>query len=129
MAVLAPVLIAASPPPTLQWTADACVRAALGHDPQLAEARARTRQWQARHDQIAALYRPKVNALGWAAPTYSVHGTGADRLVSYDFRQWGPYLRLQLTAFWPVYTFGAAESGLQAADARAAVEEIGRAHV
>jgi outer membrane protein TolC len=118
---LAPWLLAATPAPG-PWTLDDCVRSALAQDPRLVEARARTAQWHARRDEIASVYRPKLSALGWLAPTYGVRGTGADRLVSYDFRSWGPYVRLQVTALLPLTTFGAAEAALAAADARARVE-------
>lgn len=111
-------------PATAALDAEACVRLALEHSPRVGEAQARVEQWQARLAEVESLYRPKLNALGFVAPTFAVHGTGANKLVHYDFSPsaWGPYARLQATLAWPVYSFGRAEAGSDAAKHRALVE-------
>ena len=104
--------------------AEACVRIALERSPRIGEAQARVQQWEARLAEVESLYGPKLTALGFVAPTFTVHGTGATPRVSYDFSPgaWGPYARLQATLAWPIYSFGRAEAGADAARQRALVE-------
>ncbi len=110
--------------PTTPLDAEGCVRWALSHSPKVAEAQARVRQWEARLAEVESTYWPKLNALGFVAPTFAVKGTGAEPRVSYDFapKAWGPYARLQATLAWPIYSFGRVEAGETAAKQRALVE-------
>lgn len=104
--------------------AEACVRYALGRSPRVDEAQALVQQWQARLAEVESIYWPKLNAMGFVAPTFAVHGTGANTRVTNDYSPgaWGPYARLQATLAWPIYSFGRVESGAEAARQRALVE-------
>ncbi|MDX1812114.1 MAG: TolC family protein, partial [Gammaproteobacteria bacterium] len=67
---------------------------------------------------------PKLNALTFVAPMYTVHGDALhDVERKYDFASWGPYTHLDMLVSMPLYTFGKLESGVDAADARLAVEK------
>lgn len=104
--------------------ADACVRRALDDSPEVAAATARTAMYAARLAEVEALYGPRLGALAFVAPTFTVEGSGADRTVErrYGVQDWGPYTRLEATLALPIYSFGRFESASRAAEARRDVE-------
>lgn len=103
---------------------DACVQVALNANAKVAEAEARVRQHRATLATVQAVYYPKLDALAWVAPMFTVRG-GALEGVERDFAPdaWGPSTRLEALLSWPIYSFGRVEAAAEAAEARAAVEQ------
>ncbi|RYF11350.1 MAG: TolC family protein [Deltaproteobacteria bacterium] len=104
---------------------DACVRLALSGGAQVAQARAKVVEYEARLRLIESVYWPKLNAMAFAAPTPTVKGNGYDRdyRMKYDqLSDWGPYFNLEMQVVQPLYTFGRAEAGATAAQEQAQVE-------
>ena len=102
-----------------------CVRWALEHSPKITEAEASLREYQARLAEVESIYYPKLQALGFVAPMYTVRGSALQNDVERRWksvRDWGPYTRLESTLALPLYTFGRAEAGEDAARERAEVE-------
>jgi outer membrane protein len=116
----------AAPAPAVDqgWTVDQCVEMALEGNAQLGAAEARVREYEARLAEVESLHYPKLWALGFLAPMYTVEGD-ATSPVHRDLRPsaWGPYAHLEATLAQPLYTFGRIEAGERAAEARAAVEQ------
>jgi outer membrane protein TolC len=102
---------------------DDCVRIALGSSAEIGQAEARVHQWEARLAEVESLYDPKLAALAFIAPMYTVRGGALDYDIRWkSLRDWGPYTHLQATLALPFYSFGRVEAGERAASARAAVE-------
>lgn len=106
-------------------TVEQCVDVALGAHPHLARDRARVEAFRARLAEVEAVYTPKLNALAFVAPTFTVRGSALDANVERDYSlgAWGPYAHLEAVLAMPIYTFGRAEAGAEAAEQRVRVEE------
>ncbi len=104
-------------------SADQCVDAALEGSAQVAEARAKVRGWRARLAEVEAIHYPKLAAIHWVAPMFTVTGSALDKDVERDYGRWGPYTHLQAQLAWPIYAFGRISEGEDAAKHRALVEE------
>ena len=119
----APALAPAPPaePATQRYTLDACVAAALASSGQVAEARGKVAEWEAKVGEAKSVYYPKLTGIAFAAPTFAVRGDGDD--VERDLKTWGPYLRFEGLLAQPVSTFGRAEAAERAARERTGVEK------
>lgn len=113
--------VALAAPPEA-WTAEQCVVYALDHSPKIAEAAAKVREYEARLAEVESIFWPKIDALGFVAPMFTVQGSALEPDVRRDYTRWGPYTRLQATLAWPLFTFGRGSHGEDAAAARADVE-------
>lgn len=124
------VLLALTPTAALAapLTADDCVAIALRRSPRLAEVDADIHGFRARLAEVESVYYPKLYALGWVAPMYTVHGSALEADVKRDYSAsaWGPYTHLEATLAQPLYTFGRAAAGEEAASQRVAVERARR---
>ncbi|MBU0553359.1 TolC family protein [Myxococcota bacterium] len=102
---------------------DGCVAAALQRSPKRQEAQAKVRAFSARLAEVQAIYTPKLNALGYLAPMFTVEGDalrGVER--RYGPKDWGPYTHFEAILSLPLYSFGRVEAGGRAAAARVEVE-------
>jgi outer membrane protein len=117
------VLFAAAPLAAKPLNADECVKVALSTSPKIDEAKAKLAQYEARLHQVESVYYPKLMGLAFVAPMFTVQGDifGVERRWR-SIRDWGPYTSLQATLAQPLYTFGRAEAGEEAAGERALVE-------
>ena len=104
-------------------TVDRCVEIALDHSAEIAEVEAKVRGYEARLAEVESIYWPKLFAVGWIAPMFTVQGTALGPIErDYSPGAWGPYTNLEALLALPLYTFGRAEAGAEAARARADVE-------
>jgi outer membrane protein TolC len=106
-------------------TPDEAVAIALRDSGQILEAEGKLQEWVGRLAEVQSVFYPKLMGVGYAAPMFRVRNkpdlrTAAD--VERDFSEWGPYLHLQAVLAQPLYTFGRAAAGKQAASARVEVE-------
>ena len=126
LALVAPVAAWAQPIPSTDraLTVDDCVTIALRESPKIAEVAAKVRGFEARLAEIEAVYWPKLQALAYLAPMFTVRGSALQPDVErrYGVSDWGPYGRLEALLALPLYTFGRVEAGADAAAARADVE-------
>ncbi len=104
-------------------TVDDCVALALRHSAQIDEAEAKVEFYEGVLAEVEANYYPKLNALAFVAPMFTVTGN----TVEFDrrwksLRHWGPYTHLEALLAQPLYTFGRVEAGETAARERTAVE-------
>ncbi len=104
--------------------ADGCVEVAVRDSARVEEAAARVAEYEARMAQVEAVYYPKLSGLAFVAPMFTVRGSAleADVEREWGLSRWGPYTRLEALLAQPLYTFGRAEAGAEAARRRAAVE-------
>ncbi len=102
---------------------DDCVRIALAGSAKIDQAAARVRQLEARLAEVESVYYPKLSALTFLAPMYTVEGDifHVERRWQH-ISDWGPYTHLQALLALPLYTFGRAEAGEAAARERTEVE-------
>ncbi len=106
-------------------TVERCVWIALNRNAKIAEARGSAAQYVALLAEVEANYYPKLSALGWIAPMYSMEGGALDRNVTRKWKHlgdWGPYTHLEALFAQPLYTFGRLSAGVDAAEARLRVE-------
>lgn len=104
--------------------ADACVEVAVRGSARVGEAAAKVAGYEARLAQVEAVYYPKLSGRAFVAPMFTVRGSALDADVerAWGLSDWGPYTRLEALLAQPLYTFGRAEAGAEAARRRAAVE-------
>ncbi len=127
--LLALALTAAAPPPAVEarpLTVDDCVAMAIRDSGQVMEAEAKVAEWKARLAEVESIFYPKLSAIAFAAPMFTVRGNALTTEVERRWRSpgdWGPYLRLEALLAQPVYTFGRAAAGEKAAQERLAVEQ------
>lgn len=110
-----------APAPGRTWTLEACVAEAVARSGQVAEARGKVAEWEARLAEVQANRWPKLTGYAFAAPMFGVKGSATEP-VERDYRTWGPYLRFEGLLAQPVYTFGRLEAGERAAAERVEVE-------
>jgi len=122
LAVALPALAAEAPAAGRAWTREACVEEALARSGQVAEARGKVSEWEAKLAEVQSTRYPKLSGFAFAAPMFGVKGTALTETVEHDYRTWGPYLRFEGLLVQPVHTFGRLEAGEQAARERAEVE-------
>lgn len=123
LAVPPTAALAAEAPPL---DVEACVALALAQNPRLDEAAAKVDFWRAKLREVESIYYPKLQAQALLAPMFTIEGTALEPDVEKrwrSIRHWGPYSQLELTLVQPLYTFGRAQAGSEAAKARAAVEQ------
>lgn len=123
LALVLTSLVARGETPPQPLDADACVAIALRQSGQVAEAQGRLTEWQGRLAEVRALYMPRLSALTWIAPMYTVQGDGFNPRYNVDLSRWGPYLHLESILIKPIYSFGQIEAGEKAAKGRVEVEE------
>jgi outer membrane protein TolC len=104
-------------------TVDECVAIAVKGSGQVVEAEGKVSEWKARLAEVESVFYPKITALAFAAPTFSVKGSALEPDVHRDYGRWGPYLSFEGLLAQPIYTFGQAAAGKTAARERLAVEE------
>ncbi len=127
--VLLPALLAApgpaaragEPAPGRAWTLEACVAEAVARSGQVAEARGKVAEWEARLAEVQANWWPKLTGYAFAAPMFGVKGSATEP-IERDYRTWGPYLRFEGLLAQPLSTFGRLEAGERAAAERVEVE-------
>ncbi|MFN3202118.1 MAG: TolC family protein [Bradymonadia bacterium] len=104
---------------------EGCVEVALSGHAHLARDAARVEQYRARLAEVQAIFTPKINALAFVAPTFTVRGGALQENVERDFSPdaWGPYTHLEAVLAMPIYTFGRGDAGNRAARHRLAVEK------
>lgn len=129
ISVMAPAPPKATPSALPAWLstpldAEACVRIALSKNAQIAEVKASVETYRARLAQIESVFYPKITATGFIAPMFTVQGDavhGVTRRYK-SIKDWGPYTRLDAFLAQPLYTFGRAKAGKDAARERMEVE-------
>lgn len=102
-----------------------CVRLARHISPRMAEAEGRVHEFEARLEEVESVWYPKLMGTAFLAPAFTLRGSGFDRdpVIRYkSIRDWGPYTNLELTLAQPLYSFGRAQAGREAARERAMVE-------
>ncbi|MBN1962130.1 MAG: TolC family protein [Deltaproteobacteria bacterium] len=107
-----------------EYNVDDCIRVAIEANAQILQAETKVQQWLARLNEVESTYWPKLNAITYIAPMYTVRGN----VDNYETRwrklqDWGPYTHLKATLSLPLYSFGRVEAGAKAAASRAAVEQ------
>ncbi len=112
-------------PAPRKLTMDECVELALRDSGQVIEAQGKVKEWMGRLAEVESTYYPKLIGLTYLAPLYKVSLTGnwSDPDVQRDLASWGPYFHLQAILAQPIYTFGRAAAGEQAATERLEVEK------
>ncbi len=122
----AALLLLAGAAPSAQaatLTVEQCVAIAIEESGKTKEAEGKVREWEARLAEVESVFYPKLSAIAYVAPMYTVRGDIFTFERHWDqLREWGPYTHLQALLAQPLYTFGRAEAGKQAAEARASVE-------
>lgn len=104
--------------------ADACVELALRESPQIREAEAKVREWEARLREVESIFYPKLQGMAFVAPMFTVSGDASGYEKRYTaLKDWGPYTSLEAFAGQPLFTFGRAAAGEDAARERALVEK------
>ncbi|HET6347317.1 MAG TPA: TolC family protein [Myxococcota bacterium] len=126
---LAPGPRTAAGEPTRPLDANGCVQVAVRGSARTEEAEARVRELQARLAEVESVYYPKLQATTFVTPMFTVRGNGLTYDVERRYKNlgdWGPYANLDALLALPVYTFGRAEKGAEAARQRV---EVARARV
>jgi outer membrane protein TolC len=120
LALLAPAVV-----PDAPLTPDDCVRLALAQNAQIEEAEAKVAGARALLRAVEANYGPRLNAVGWVAPMFTVEGSALGPVTRRwkSPGDWGPYVHLESVLAKPLYTFGRVEAGEEAARARLRVEQ------
>ena len=106
--------------------ADGCVELALRTSAKLDEADGKVQFYAARLSEMDATVLPKISALAFLAPMYTVRGNGFDENPEVRFkslRDWGPYVNVEARVAQPLYGFGRAAAARDAARARYGVEQ------
>ncbi|MBI5509118.1 MAG: TolC family protein [Deltaproteobacteria bacterium] len=104
-------------------TADECVAVALAKSAKIEEAAAKVREYEARLAEVESVYYPKLQAVAYVAPMFTLSGDATHFERRYkSSKDWGPYTHLQALLAQPLYTFGRAEAGEVAAAERVEVE-------
>jgi len=104
------------------WTLEECVAEARSRSGQVSEARAKLGEWEAKLAEVRAVFFPKLTGLAFGAPMFGVKGSALSPDVERDYGRWGPYLHAEALLVQPLYTFGRAEEGIEAARERVEVE-------
>jgi outer membrane protein len=104
---------------------DDCVAAALQDNATLGGQGAKVHEMQARLDAVRSIFWPKLVGVALVAPMYTVRGNGYSN--SYELHygslsDWGAYTNLDLTVVQPLFSFGRATAGAQAAHEQLKVE-------
>ena len=102
--------------------ADQCAALAVQASGLVREADAKVREWKGRLAEVESVFYPKLWGVGYVAPMFRVRGSPIAPDVERDYGEWGPYLHLEATLAQPLYTFGRAAAGEEAAQERIAVE-------
>ncbi len=115
-------------PASSPMSADDCVAVALRQSPKLREVDADVASYRARLAEVQAVYHPKLRALAWVSPMFTVHGSALQHDVEREYgpADWGPYTHLEAILGMPIYTFGRVEAGEDAAKHRMEVEKARR---
>ncbi|MEZ4272095.1 MAG: TolC family protein [Myxococcota bacterium] len=109
------------------FAVEECVAIALGESARIMQAAASIDQYRARLAEVEAVFYPKLFGTGFVAPMFTVKfdditkRTSTKRYKSID--DWGPYTKLEATLVQPIYTFGRAAAGKEAAHERMQVEQ------
>jgi outer membrane protein TolC len=106
-------------------TAEEAVDIALRTSGQITEAEGKVDEWQGRLREVESVFYPKLMGLGFIAPMFKVKNDVDLRSapdVDRDWNSWGPYLHFQAVLAQPIFTFGRAAAGKQAARSRTEVE-------
>ena len=114
-----------APPREAPLGVEDCVQIAVGASPQVERAESAVRQWEARLDEVASVYYPKLGALMWVAPNYTVEGLGLDEEVTARWKSiedWGTTIHAEARLVQPLWTFGRSAAAEEAATSRVAVE-------
>ena len=106
--------------------ADQCAALAVQASGLVREADAKVREWKGRLAEVESVFYPKLWGVGYVAPMFRVRGSPIAPDVERDYGEWGPYLHLEATLAQPLYTFGRAAAGEEAAQERIAVERAKR---
>lgn len=114
---------AAAAPAVRKMGLQECVALALKDSGVLLEARGKVTEWEGRLAEVQSTFYPKLSGLTYVAPVYRLRGDAFSPAVERDFREWGPYFKLQAILAQPIYTFGRATAGKNAASERLAVEK------
>ena len=107
-----------------------CVQVALGQSAQSERARTQVGQHEARLAQVEATMYPKLTAMSFLAPAYTVRGGGFDENPVYRYKSvkdWGPYTNLEARLAQGLYSFGRMTAAKTAARERVHAERA-RAH-
>jgi outer membrane protein TolC len=99
-----------------------CIAEAVAESGQVAEARGKLGEWEARLAEARSVWYPKFTGVAFGAPTFGVRGNVLTPDVERDWGDWGPYLRFEGLLAQPLYTFGRADAGERAARERVEVE-------
>ena len=117
--------------PTVVFTLPQAVEHALNHNPALAAADADIDVYEAKLLQAVTAYVPRFKLKSLLTAMPAARGDAFSGYIDTD--EWGPFLRIQIDAGMPVYTFGKLEALRRLANAgvdvsrgkrRVAVEEI-----
>jgi outer membrane protein TolC len=76
-------------------------------------------------EEVESVWYPKLAGTAFLAPAFTLRGSGFDPnpVIRYkSIRDWGPYTNLELTLAQPLYSFGRAQAGREAARQRMLVE-------
>lgn len=106
--------------------ARACADYALKNSPKVEEEAAKVKEYEAKLAEVEAIFYPKLQALAYLAPMFTVKGTALTMDVERRYKKigdWGPYAHLQAVLAQPLFTFGRAKAGEEAARQRAEVEK------
>jgi len=100
-----------------------CVARALANDPRIEEAEAKVQGHEATLAEVESVFYPKLKAIAWVAPMFTVHGSALDQDVRRDYSlgAWGPYTHLKAQLAQPLTTFGRYNAGKSAATHRVMV--------
>jgi outer membrane protein TolC len=125
VAGLAAVPAHAAEPETMRLGIEDCVQLAVRVSPTMAEALGRVHEFEARLHEVESVWYPKLAGTAFLAPAFTIRGSGFERereIRWKSIRDWGPYTSLEMTLAQPIYSFGRAAAGAQAASHRAMVE-------
>jgi len=104
------------------WTLEECLAEAVARSGQVAEARGKVAEWEAKLAEVRSLWYPKLTGFAFGAPQFGVKGSALAEDVERDYGRWGPYLRFEGLLVQPLHSFGRAEAGERAARERVEVE-------
>jgi len=120
-------LLAADTSSGQKLSLEECVAIAIKDSAKVAESEAKVDEYKARLAQVESIYYPKLWGMGIIAPMFSVDFADISSTESVrrwkSINDWGPYMQLEATLAQPLYTFGRAQAGEDAARARMEVEK------
>lgn len=100
-------------------TVDECVEIALQRSADIKKAEAKVQRFAGVLAEVESIFYPKLFGLGFVAPMYTIRGNINDFEARWrQPRYWGPYAHFEAVLAQPLYTFGRAEAGAEAAAQR-----------